>query len=40
MPGVLLDMKTTHFTKKWSFPLRIPSVNVTKSAGNCRFGHI
>ena len=24
--------------KKWSFPLRIPSVNVTKSAGNC--GHI
>ena len=26
--------------KKWSFPLRIPSVNVTKFAGNCRFGHI
>ena len=26
--------------KKWSFPLRISSVNVTKSAGNCRFGHI
>ena len=22
--------------KKWSFPLRISSVNVTKSAGNCR----
>ena len=26
--------------KKWSFPLRISSVNVTKSAGNCIFGHI
>ena len=26
--------------KKWSFPLRISSVNMTKSAGNCKFGHI
>ena len=26
--------------KKWSFPLGISSVIVTKSAGNCRFGHI
>ena len=26
--------------KKWSLPLRISSVNVTKSAGNCGFGHI
>ena len=26
--------------KKWSFPLRISSVNVTKFAGNYRFGHI
>ena len=26
--------------KKWSFPLRVSSVNVTKFAGNCRFGHI
>ena len=26
--------------KKWSFPLRISSVNVTKSAGICGFGHI
>ena len=26
--------------KKWSFPLRISSVNVTKSEGNCGFGHI
>ena len=25
--------------KKWSFPLGISSVNVTKSAGNCGFGH-
>ena len=27
-------------TKKWSFPLRISSVNVTESPGNCGFGHI
>ena len=26
--------------KKWSFPLRISSVNVTKYAGNCGFSHI
>ena len=26
--------------QKWSFPLRISSVSVTKSAGNCGFGHI
>ena len=26
--------------KKWSFPLRISSVNVTKSAGNCGLGRI
>ena len=26
--------------KKWSFPLQISSVNVTKSAGNREFGHI
>ena len=26
--------------KKWSFLLRISSVNVTKSAGNCGFGQI
>ena len=30
----------THSTKKWSFLLRISSVNVTKSAENCGFGHI
>ena len=26
--------------KKWSFPLKISSVNVTKSAVFCGFGHI
>ena len=26
-------------TQKWSFPLRISSVDVTKSAGNCGSGH-
>ena len=26
--------------QKLNFPLLISSVNVTKSAGNCRFGHI
>ena len=26
--------------KKWSFSLRVSSVNVTKSAGNCGFSHI
>ena len=31
-------VETLH--KKRSFPLPISSVNVTKSAGNCGFGHI
>ena len=26
--------------KKWSFPLRVSSVNVTKSAVSCEFGHV
>ena len=26
--------------KKWSFPLRISSINLIQSAGNCGFGHI
>ena len=30
--------RTLH--KKWSFSLRNSSINVTKSAGNCEFGHI
>ena len=33
-----LMLPTLH--KKWSFPLRIFSVNVTNSKGNCGFGHI
>ena len=34
------DVETVSLHKKWSFPLRISSANVTKSAGNCLFGHI
>ena len=30
--------RTLH--KKWSFPLRISSVNVTKYAVSCGFGHM
>ena len=29
-----------HCTKKWSFPLRIPSVNMTKSTVSGESGHI
>ena len=29
-----------HYTQKWNFPLMISSVNVTKSAGECRFANI
>ena len=36
----LLTSCTTSLHKKWSFPIRISSVNVTKSAGSCGFGHI
>ena len=35
-----LPMVVISLHKKWSFPLRISSVNVTKSAENCAFGHI
>ena len=38
MLSKLETLQTMH--KKWSFPLKIPSVNVTKPIGNCRFGHI
>ena len=34
----VLDLYNTG--QKWSFPLKISSVNVTKSAENCGFGHI
>ena len=35
-----VNLNDSDYTKKWSFPLRISSENVTKSAGNCGFGHI
>ena len=35
-----LKTNDTHCTKKLSFPLKISSVNVTESIGNCGFGHI
>ena len=31
--------KDTPLHKKWSFPLWVSSVNLTKSTGNCGFGH-
>ena len=37
---VLLIYTDVSLNKKWSFQLRISSVNVTKSAGNCGFGYI
>ena len=33
-------LSTVTLHKKWSFLLRISSVNVTKSTGKCEFGHI
>ena len=36
----LLHSQWLSIHKKWSFPLRISSVNVTKSAVSCGFGHI
>ena len=33
-------IKTKLSLHKKKFPLRIYSINVTKSAGNCGFGHI
>ena len=41
--ATLIRKPVTRFVKKWSFPLRISSVNVTKSAVSavsCGFGHI
>ena len=31
---------TKRLHKKWSFPFRISSVNVTDPVGNCGVGHI
>ena len=33
-------VKATTLHRRWSFPLSISSVNVTKSAVSCRFAHI
>ena len=35
-----VNLRVTYTAQKWSFPSRISSVNVTKSTGNCVFGHI
>ena len=35
-----IDNETVLLHKKWSFPLRISSINVTQSAVSCGFGHI
>ena len=42
IPGILYNYTILYsfIQKKWSFPLRISSVNVTKSAVSCEFGHI
>ena len=37
---LMSDIPFQSLHKKLSSPLRISSVNVIKSAGNCRFGHI
>ena len=41
-PSYMFSQQVFFFSlhKKWSFLLRISSVNVTKSAGNCGSGHI
>ena len=38
LTGVEIEVESLH--KKWSFPLQISSVNVTKSAVSCGFGLI
>ena len=35
-----LTIRKPALHKKWSFPLRISSVDVTISTGNCRFGYV
>ena len=42
-PFITKELRKEIYTtlhKKWSFPLRVSSVNVTKSAVACGFGHI
>ena len=36
--AVLRGQTLTHYTKNEGFPLKISSLNVTKSAGNCSLG--
>ena len=38
--GFGLTKELLSLYKKWSFPIKIYSVNVTKSGGSCGFGHI
>ena len=38
--SIMKALKELKLRKRWSFPFGISSVNVTKSAGNCGFGHI
>ena len=38
--SIVIWLKYISLHKKWSFPLRISSVNLTKSAVSCGFGHI
>ena len=38
--GPNIEKKIVYITQKKSFPLRISSVSVTRSTGNCGFGHI
>ena len=37
---IIIVIKIITLHKKWNFSLRLSSVNVTKSAGNCGFDHI
>ena len=34
------NLDTNNAQKKWSFPLKVSSVNMTKSAVSCVFGHV
>ena len=38
--GIHFSLTVKTLDKKWSFPLRISSVNMTKFVENCGFGHI
>ena len=40
MKTSLVSLNLEFTAQKMKFPLRIPSVNMTKSTGNCGFGHL